>query len=164
MAKKTIIAMGVMLIMAFTLAGCGNRAGKFYFLQEAYDAGYITREDLLDIAYYADLGNIRDEDMEPIEHTPRPKTPEVLDEKTEKQILKTKGYYIVGRDRDGAKVKKRRIRKMIMLYLGTYNDYVAAFIQDTDGGGLCGGYSYVVSGISFSRSDYGDVVIWKKNK
>ena len=53
--KKRIIgilfAAMVVLLLGVSFAGCGYRPqGAFYSLQEAYDAGYITRADLEEIA------------------------------------------------------------------------------------------------------------------
>lgn len=53
--KKRIIgilfAAMVVLLLGVSVAGCGYKPhGAFYSLQEAYDAGYITRADLEEIA------------------------------------------------------------------------------------------------------------------
>ena len=53
--KKRIIgilfAAMVVLLLGVAVAGCGYKPhGAFYSLQEAYDAGYITRADLEEIA------------------------------------------------------------------------------------------------------------------
>ena len=53
--KKRIIgilfAAMVVLLLGVSVAGCGYKPqGTFYSLQEAYDAGYITRADLEEIA------------------------------------------------------------------------------------------------------------------
>ena len=55
------------LLLGVSVAGCGYKPhGAFYSLQEAYDAGYITRADLEEIAERQnDWGSALKEELDP---------------------------------------------------------------------------------------------------
>lgn len=69
--KKRIIgilfAAVLVLLLGVSVAGCGYEPqGAFYSLQEAYDAGYITRADLEEIAERQnDWGSALKEELDP---------------------------------------------------------------------------------------------------
>lgn len=69
--KKRIIgilfAAVLVLLLGVSVAGCGYEPhGTFYSLQEAYDAGYITRADLEEIAERQnDWGSALKEELDP---------------------------------------------------------------------------------------------------
>ena len=69
--KKRIIgilfAAMVVLLLGVSVAGCGYKPhGAFYSLQEAYDAGYITRADLEEIAERQNNGTyVSEEEFDP---------------------------------------------------------------------------------------------------
>ena len=69
--KKRIIgilfAAMLVLLLGMSVAGCGYKPqGAFYSLQEAYDAGYITRTDLEEIAERQnDWGSALKEELDP---------------------------------------------------------------------------------------------------
>ena len=52
--RFTLIVMAAcMVFTGLTFAGCGETVqGEFYSLQEAYDKGWLTQDDLLSIAYH----------------------------------------------------------------------------------------------------------------
>ncbi len=57
MIKRVICVLSVFCIM-FGFAGCTDKEeekglGTFYSLQEAYDASFITRDNLMHIAHFA---------------------------------------------------------------------------------------------------------------
>ncbi len=64
----------------------GLKDGEFYTLQEAYDAGWLTQEDLKSIAYYHNGGTEGNEEIMGEDYQPQPKTPEVIDKMTELSI------------------------------------------------------------------------------
>ncbi|MDE6075037.1 MAG: hypothetical protein K2G26_01215, partial [Clostridia bacterium] len=53
-------------------------SGEFYTLQEAYDNGYLTLEDLLSIAYYHNGGITGNEELISLDFTPKQKNPECI--------------------------------------------------------------------------------------
>ena len=115
---KKLIALGVLFAMTLScFSACDPKVeiskGAFYTLQEAYDNGWLTQEDIKDIAwYYYDgwscdfedlwknhymtqeavekISHEQNENGELAEYTPSPKNPEVLDAETEKQIKQTR--------------------------------------------------------------------------
>lgn len=52
--KRIFIALLLGIVMIFGVAGCNNEppTGTFYTLQEAYDNGFLTKEDLQAVAGY----------------------------------------------------------------------------------------------------------------
>ena len=65
---------------------CGFKDGGFYSLQQAYDAGWITKEDLKSIAYYHNGGIEGNEEVMGADFDPQPKMPEAIDKMTELSI------------------------------------------------------------------------------
>ena len=62
------------------LSGCDNGKdgletgeGTFYTLQKAYDEGYLTKEEIMSIAYYHNGGRVYNEEIMSEEYTPIPK-------------------------------------------------------------------------------------------
>ena len=59
------ILLGMLCMLAGILAGCAPEAsGDFYSLQEAYEAGYLTKEEIMSIAHSqnaagAERGNVK---------------------------------------------------------------------------------------------------------
>ena len=160
MKKKilTILALGVMVIMTLGLfAGCGNFAGNFYSLQEAFDNEWLTHEDLQSLSYYysfkvVDGGSNKDEDF-----VPKPKDPELIDRSTEKAI---KQSYLTEN-----KIKKdfpfASIDRIHVEYFGTYNGYIAVIVSDD-----YYGYDYlfedtIIDGVLFKN--FSRLCVFRKN-
>jgi len=121
--KKKLMLLGIALIMCMgVFSACANY-GKMYTLQEAYDLGFLTTEDLMDISYHRH-GVVLNEDYEEIEYTPT-KTPETLSPKTENEIKRA----VLAHARE-AGMKDVKIEDIeIRAYYGTYNDCVAVRIR-----------------------------------
>ena len=69
------ILLGMLCMLAGILAGCAPEAsGDFYSLQEAYEAGYLTKEEIMSIAYYHNGGRVYNEEIMSEEYTPIPKS------------------------------------------------------------------------------------------
>ena len=121
MKKLTTMFLACVLSLAlFIPAGCGRYVGEFYDLNEVYENGEISRQDLLSIIYHYH-GNIIEENKEqyPEDFVPTPKDPEELDKKTEDIIAKA--Y----KNKRGYKNKW----KHSVFYYGTYGDYIAVVVQ-----------------------------------
>ena len=104
--------------------------GKFYSLQEAYDNGWLTREELLSIAYYYYEekfprlgGRYGNEEIMDENYTPLPKTPETLDEEMDLEIRKA---YVKGNIYRVDTVE-------IEVYCGTYGECIAVFMHGEGG-------------------------------
>ena len=128
--------------------------GELLKLQEAYDAGYLDRDDLISAAYYYNEGKYNEEFM-PEGYEPMPKEPERLDEETEMAIrvawLEAKEY----------EVTEEHIQNVgIRIYCGTYNDCIVVKFEQglndaPDGypdGSTPPDYTTTVDGIFFRGS------------
>jgi hypothetical protein len=154
---KKIIALGVLIIMAISLAACENTKGSFYSLQEAYDEGLLTVEDLQSIANYQSAG-----EDEP-DFAPIPKNPEYLSNEIINAIKKT---YLVNlrdiRNQDGTLMcPNATISDVKFLgYYGTYNNAIAIKISDEYSGYPGVVQKFTVADITFTYSGV-PVVIWQ---
>lgn len=101
-----------------------NLPGTILTLQQAFDGGLITKEDLMSIAYYYDGRNGNEEIMGE-DYTPLPKTPIVLDEITEFKIRCAMAKVF----RDNG-INKAAEGFHIVGYYGTYKGCVAFRMDD----------------------------------
>lgn len=127
--KKIIIGVVTVLLFSCLFIGCGSTNGTFYTLNEAYEDGLITRENVMNIAALrtGSVKTILNTDKTPWEFEEvdftavEPDAP--LDNALKKQIVK-----------DFKASKKDEIAECeIFAYYGTYDDYIAVEIS----------YSYV---------------------
>lgn len=120
----------VLLGTVILCAGCAPEqryaklAGSFYSLDEAYENGWLTQDDLKNIAYYFHARNGETEYIDEA-FAPDPKTPESLDKKTQYKIKRTYLNEIIDMS-DGS-----FDRVDIYDYFGTYNDNIVVYISDT---------------------------------
>ena len=132
--------------------------GEFYSLEKAYEKGLITKNDLMNIAYYQN-GNKLFEEVE--NFTPSPKNPETLSEETENAIKETL-VYITNQNNSNTKATKNDFK--IFKYYGTYNDIVVIMISS-----IYANHMDVVSyenidGITFFYGNTNSITLWKSNK
>lgn len=117
---KRLLCIGVALLMSISLLfGCNEEKGNFYSLQECYDNGYLTTEDLKNIAFYYNDENYDDS------FEPTPKIPETLSNATENNIKQVYLNNLKERFPD-ATLGGIRITK----YYGTYDDCVVVTVWD----------------------------------
>lgn len=128
--------------------------GELLKLQEAYDAGYLDRDDLISAAYYYNEGKYNEEFM-PEGYEPMPKEPERLDEETEMAIrvawFKEHEYEMTEENMQYARIRT---------YCGMYNDCIIVKFEQglydaPDGfpsGSTPPNYSTTVAGIFFRGS------------
>ena len=108
-----------------------EETGELVTLQEAYEKGYIDKQDLLSIAYY-NQGTNGNEELMGEGFIPDPMDPETLDEETEEEIS------------NAIKEKTKYESILSIRYLGTYNGYIAVFYID-------GGPYMAIAPISFHK-------------
>ena len=132
--------------------------GKFYSLQEAYDNGWLTREELLSIAYYYQ-GKYLNEELMPEDYLPITKNPEVLSEEIQLEIRQTfYERYVKGGTYTLDDVE-------IQAYCGKYGEYIAVKIESlfSTTGNIV---ERVINGVTFYyEGGYGDefqIVMYKK--
>ncbi len=132
-----MISMALSGILLFS-TGCApekrysESVGSFSSLEEAYENGWLTQDDLKNIAYYFHAGNGETEHLGKA-FVPDPKMPESLDEETQYKIKRTYLNEVIDMP-DGS------FDRVVMYdYFGTYNDNVVVCISDT-----YHGYDYVI--------------------
>ena len=131
-------------------------SGEFYTLQEAYDSGYLTREDLLSIAYYHNGGITENEELISHDFTPKQKNSEGISELIKNSIINLyKTTYLS----DLKDVSNKDI--IIDQYYGTYNATVALQISDQFSGipGIV--YVNTVANVNFIIKGR-EPIIWKE--
>ncbi|MDE6411278.1 MAG: hypothetical protein K2L02_01925 [Clostridia bacterium] len=95
---KKLLSISAALVMGLCLfCGCNDpeeiEDKPFYTLEEAYKYGWLSKNDLKSIAYYHNGGRKGNEGVMSKNYTPKPKTPEVLDDATTMAIKQA--YYDV---------------------------------------------------------------------
>jgi len=121
------------------------RLGTFYSLQEAYDEGLLTYDDLRTLAYGNGLNN---EDG----FVPIPKTPGVLSTEIENAIKYNYMYYIQCKDEKHVQIE---------YYGGTYGDCVAVVIESCLTSISVVNWQESIGGINFIYSGDFQIIIWK---
>ena len=152
---KKIICFALLLAMFFSFAACApQKKGDFYTLQEAYDQGLLTMDDLKNIAYYQN-GESPDENF-----VPAPKNPETLSTETENAIKESRAYYYRNMEIGAieyAKASGYRITK----YYGTYSNMIAVLIVSdyqtyTDVERI-----YTIEGVTFYYGNNNPILVFK---
>lgn len=153
------------LSLVFVLAGAGcspeetyaRSEGVFYSLEEAYEDGRLTQDDLKNIAYYyheAQEADLLDETF-----TSSPKDPETLSAVTEYKIKRTYLNDVIGME-DGSFE-----HVFIYGYYGTYGGNVVVAVTDD-----YHGYDYViepqydVGGVTFYRYVAAYLRVWRADE
>ena len=138
----------------------GENMGSFYSLQDAYDAGMLTVEDLRSIAYYQNRGS-DDESF-----VPKPKSPVTLSVETESAIKKSAVASYSSQKNDNGESMYPNVTTSdftIIKYCGTYNGSIAIMLSE-----LFDGYTpavmarVVVAGVTFVYSSGNRIIIWKQ--
>ncbi|MDE6441437.1 MAG: hypothetical protein K2L12_01625 [Clostridia bacterium] len=132
--------------------------GSFYTLQEAYNKGWLTRADLMNIAYYHHSTLNWGAEFIPEGYNPAPKTPEVLSGETLTAIKQT--YWD-----NNYKVNNPHNVTLDDIdigedYYGTYNNCVAVMIWLNGAGYGCAIGDYYVGNVRFLYPDTNDMCIW----
>ena len=124
----------------------GEITGVFYTVEEAYEAGYLTREDLMSIAYY---------------HNEWIPYPETLDNSIAEAIKKTRAEDL---RKNVPEAKAEDIQ--IIKYYGEYNGNYAVMVDNP-----YGEYPAVivdewetVGGVKFHYTSFERVVVWVVDK
>lgn len=136
--------------------------GDYFPLEQAYEVGYLTQEDLKSIAYYQNGGRTGNEQIMDENYVPMPKTPATLDAKTERSIKETIAYFYRNSDKDPVPDAKAAYVN-IMSYYGCYNGIVA-FIYDSAYGGDLPGVEIeaTIGGVYFCYPNSRTIMAWKK--
>ena len=130
------LAACMLFVAAVLVAGCTPEqqyaVGNFYSLEEAYENGWLTQEDILSIAYYYNQGAEGNEALMGESYAPEPTAPEMLDEERANQIKRTYLNDVIAMP-DGTFE-----HVIIRAYYGTYHENIVIHITDD-----YHGYDYV---------------------
>ena len=166
---KRIICFGAALMIGMCIfCGCGKEPlWTFYTLQEAYDEGLLSVEDLKSIAYYHHNGRqpIFDEVNGWIYvgveegFVPTPKQPEKLNKQSENKMLKTWVTDYNSKHTESIKISNLFVER----YYGTYNDCFAVIFDEKDS--YTSGISEFgeIANVSFVQNSNNPIQIWKEN-
>ncbi len=142
------ILLGMLCMLAGILAGCAPEAsGDFYSLQEAYEAGYLTKEEIMSIAYYHNGGRVYNEEIMSEEYTPIPKI----------RSTAAHGYNERFPDQNAA-ADDFSINK----YCGTYGDCVVVMMTDIYSNYTDAEWFGEVAGVRFYYNNGNSLSIWKE--
>ncbi|HIZ24835.1 MAG TPA: hypothetical protein H9812_05140 [Candidatus Gallimonas intestinigallinarum] len=132
------VAACMSLVATVLVAGCTQEqqyaasVGNFYSLEEAYENGWLTRDDILSIAYYYNQGAEGNEALMGESYAPEPTAPEMLDEERANQIKRTYLNDVI------AMPEGTFEHVIIRAYYGTYHENIVIHITDD-----YHGYDYV---------------------
>ncbi len=173
--RKWLTAFMALLLgfVAVFAAGCGTPKeppeevpkGKLYTLQTAYDSGWLTKDDLMSIAYYHNGGRDYNEDIMPEDYAPKPKDPKALsaDSPIGKSIRNIVwNDYMSEDDREWF-----RFKDVGFAYYGSYNGCVAVLTGVDGKGSPDAVFTEEVAGvvIFYSSLPYaGGIQVWKANE
>lgn len=166
--KRGLIAALTAAILVIALGcfvGCDpTPSGTFYTLQEAYEGGLLTREELMSIAYYHNGGRQYNEEIMGEEYTPIPKEPAELSEETSLQIRNTAAWELRHAETD-ALPNATTDGFQVQNYYGSYRGAVAVIIT-------CSYYnypaveldiSYEIGGVVVHYWTYERIHVWIQN-
>ena len=161
-----VLALGALCMGV--LSGCDNGKngsetgeGTFYTLQKAYDEGYLTKEEIMSIAYYHNGGRVYNEEIMSEEYTPIPKTPQELSEETVNKIKENAAYEYNSEHNHETKATADGFT--IVHYYGTYDGAVAVIVTHSylgDSPAVVVDNSYSVAGVIFHYWTYNHIQIY----
>lgn len=145
----TVILLLSTVTLCACLVGCADKTdGTLYLLREAYENGFVDKEDIASVAYY---------------HNNSVAYPDKLSVETEKAVKESAAKRLRGGENpitaataDGIKVEK---------YYGTYGDCCAVIIRDeylmppTD----VPFYKEEIGGVEICYTGYDIIEIWRSN-
>ena len=148
-AKKAFIALLLGIVMLFGVAGCNKKSqestGTFYTLQEAYENGWLTQENLKNIAYYHNNG---------IPY------PESLSNNIAKSIKKSWAKKLKD---DNTNQATDITEEMVVIeeYYGTYDECVIIIVDRFDANypGIYAPYTIEIGNVIFNYNLYRPVII-----
>lgn len=153
-----LIALVSTICLSFAFSACSEEeieTGIFYTVTEAYEQGYLTREQVMSIAYYHNGGTKWNEEIMGEDYTPLAITPEKLPAEAE-SALKQDYLDFVWSDTTNT-ISDVRIDK----YYGTYNGYVAVMMAVNFGGFFDEIWREEVAGIVIRYRDSNNIKIWR---
>ena len=133
---KLLAGMVTMILLCIgVLCGCEQNVGTLYSIQEAYEKGWITQDNIMEVCYYR-FGevwfgeNLDSDSWVKYEYAPK-HTRQELDKSVENDIKKT--YYAINKsdffDKEGNSLGG--IDNLSVQSFGTYNDSCVVIMKCT---------------------------------
>ena len=141
------VVIAILMVMLFVLSACGEIGGEVYTLQEAFDFGYLSTENLEQIAYYVNNGLA---------------CPQTLESRIEDAIKEAMAYRI--RNRELAPCLDATAEGItIVKYYGKYSDsFVVRLRNDYDDHPAdIPNYWIEIGGVQFHIRSYDDIMLWR---
>lgn len=129
-----------LLVVPFFLFSCAQkenyRKGEFYLLDDLYKEGVINSNDLLNIVYWNNLGEVYDENNQLVDKSTYVVNElEPLDESIEKDIIENYKVVLLEKYQDDPEIKNNLDSLKISAYCGYYYGYYAIRFNDILDGG-----------------------------
>ncbi len=161
MKKLLAILLTIISVVGIACAfgGCGNedeQTGVFYTVTEAYERGYLTREQVMSIAYYHNGGTEHNEEIMGDDYKPFP--PTKPNAETEKAIKKT--YY----HSDNWKRYENdfKFEDINCGYYGVFDNVIAVVITVYGEAVALPAWEEKVDDITIYYTDIKRILIWEK--
>ena len=139
-------------------------AGTFYTVTEAYNRGYLTRDEIESIAYYhlEQYSFLKGETEE--DYSPLPKIPEELSEVRQAAIKQAHtDYHYKNGDLDRIeKFLGEKLTVSILGYYGTYNGCIAVMTTDNFTGYTGALWTETVANVNILYNDGNRIMVWVK--
>ena len=142
------------------LFGCSKKPnGDIYTLEEAYEMGLLSREDLMSITYYQ-MGNRHlNETVIPEDFKPKPRDPEVLSDKLKEKIVNDYFYFYI----KGQEDSRFRVDHILTDgYYGCYDNCYVVTMMDRYHIYPDSFYDFEVGGVNFMCGYSRQFIVWRK--
>lgn len=153
---KIVLSLLCFLNVLTIFSGCNSQSsiGCFYSLQESVNAGFLSIDDLKNIAYNLSH-EIQDENFAPTTYSLEELDREIIKKIKETRLLEIRKAY-------NALTRKATLNDIqIISYLGTYNGCVAVILTDSYNDYPAAMREIVIENVRFKYSNGNDIQIWK---
>lgn len=129
-----------LLVVPFFLFSCAQKEnytkGEFYSLEDLYNKGIISSDDLLNIVFWNNLGDVYDKNNQLVDESEY-KIYELspLDEPVKKDIIENYKVILLEKYQDESDIKENIDLLNISVYCGYYSGYYAIRFNDILDGG-----------------------------
>lgn len=162
---KVLCTVIATVLLCCGIAGCTQQEfGTFYTLEEAYEAEFLTRDDLMSIAYYHNGGREYNETVMNEEYTPIEKSPEILDAKILNEIKETAARELRSQEHSSS-IEVTAEDFELLGYYGKYKDCLAIMIRNIHEETTAEIVNYVteIDGVKIHYTGHYTIVIYRDN-
>lgn len=142
---KKVFCLSLVLLLSIFCFSCTGGDGNIYELQEAYDNGWLTTDDIMNIGYYYQFGvvdgGLTEEEL--IGFEPKPKEADKLSKRVENKIKRAYRRYYLNKYNKRISLNKIELQH----YYGTYQDCIVVAIYVHFNGDLYFIDEYEIGGV-----------------